>query len=294
MIRPSEQHARTPPSELDLGGLSAAGVAALLTCQSVRRRRSVAATLDYFGVLARTTDIGRVVAERHNVTARTLTNNVQAVRRTAEWVKLPYAIRAELADSTADDDPCPWAHRARPRTAATGSTTAPSPSVTLAASAGAWASQRAHGSRCCRAHLRRGRAVDPRSVGRCARPLPAVQRSVSPWTVATWLAIWSSRALSAHSIACSLSLRVVSQPRSTGGSLRWAGDRTLTRQDMVAVLVDAGNIPASASGRLSGSDALFCRAGQNQHRTIGENRVKTSQPDRGQAQSDGDAISRNM
>lgn len=83
MIRPNEQQARTPPSELDLDGLNAAGVVALLTRQTVRRPRSVAATLDYFGLLGRPAAFTEVIAPRNGITSRTLANTLQAVRKAA-------------------------------------------------------------------------------------------------------------------------------------------------------------------------------------------------------------------
>lgn len=269
MIHPSEQRTRTPPSELDLDGLNAAGVAALLTRQTVRRPRSVAATLDYFGLLARRTDVGRVVAERHGVTARTLTNNVQVVRRAAELVRLPDAVPVELAaDSIADDD-----HLARRRIALVLGLPPPGRQQVR--------------PELPRPHQREPGPLSERTVAGAAGRILAAVGPLTPEALADAIArsqrfrhpdSLDADQLVAGLIRSSTVIRDedgrfsaapgIEAPAAYERVVALAGAGPLTRQEMIAVLIKAGYSSTSANGRLSSSHPLFSSDGPDCYRIV--------------------------
>ena len=251
-------------------GVTPAAVVARLTEQvfsSLKHRRALI-VLDYHGLLDHPAEDLASVAARHKVTTRTVSNNVALLRSAGTREALPPMLIAQAErPSTPQDD-----HIGRTRIAATLGVRQPEPARRI---------RRPPRDNNTLPIARLSVARAGRRVLTAAGPLtlPTIQAAVSRGRRFRDRKPLSDNDLAAALIAVGCTVdddhrwhppAGATPTDQDRGIVIAAGDRNLTRQEMISILIEAGYSQNSANGRMSSSHPLFQQIGSDHYRLIAD------------------------
>lgn len=252
-------------------GVTPAAVVARLTEQvfsSLKHRRALI-VLDYHGLLDHPAEDLASVAARHKVTTRTVSNNVALLRsaRTRVTTLRSTLIAEAERPSTPQDD-----HIGRTRIAATLGVRQPEPARRV---------RRPPRDNNTLPIARLSVARAGRRFLTAAGPLtlPTIQAAVTRGRRFRDRKPLSDSDLAAALIAVGCTVdddhrwhppAGATPTDQDRGIVIAAGDRKLTRQEMISILIEAGYSRNSANGRMSSSHPLFQQTGPDQYRLIAD------------------------